>query len=580
MKGQTTIYTEVEPFEDDFNDGNYTGWSAWSGTWSAANMVGVFRYHAQPRDSWRRGRFRCAATAGMTPGAAATIAKANTDNDLELRFSYVCNDTSDSQYYLTVSPRYASSGDRIYLLIKPGVVNLNQRVGGVWSSLDAQVLTSTQGVEYTIRVVCDGQSVQVYRTAPGALEEEILSTSSCTVASTNYISFTPSANADFSIDNVRILSDDLSTATTFAVNNANELTSMTDYNGSTTFGFDAWGRMTSKARGSYAAAYGYKYGQMLCSVASNWPGEGGVTYDYGGNLQRRERIVDSTTVRYNWDGGFGLVSEEDDSGNLTRTYTGRLADVNGSTPATGTSRYYHGDNLGSTRLVTDSSAAALAANEYTPYGSSFLTTVESSNWGFAMLGDDTSIGMFFAPFRYYSTGTSRWATRDPVPYFAATNKFGYAHNNPVSFSDASGLWPLDIVAGGLFSFMDERARGCGFGSAVLAGFISAGVAAAPLHWGVFSGTAGGALTSWLRGGDSNAIADAAIAGGIANGLLGSAGDLVESAGYIAAASGNWAVGTAGVALGAIIGGAGASIATSLTDSLSPRGKYTGNCLIE
>lgn len=79
------LLTKVEPFEDNFNDGNYTGWSVWSGTWSALN-------------NYLR----------MTPGTAGTIAKANTDADLELRFTDVNNDTSDNNYYLVVGPRTAS----------------------------------------------------------------------------------------------------------------------------------------------------------------------------------------------------------------------------------------------------------------------------------------------------------------------------------------------------------------------------------------------------------------------------------------------------------------------------------------
>ena len=65
------MLTKVEPFEDDFNDGNYTGWSVWSGTWSAAN-------------NYLR----------MTPGTSGTVAQSNTDNGLELRFAYTCNDMS------------------------------------------------------------------------------------------------------------------------------------------------------------------------------------------------------------------------------------------------------------------------------------------------------------------------------------------------------------------------------------------------------------------------------------------------------------------------------------------------------
>lgn len=78
--------------------------------------------------------------------------------------------------------------------------------------------------------------------------------------------------------------------TTFVYNNANELVSSTTGGVTTEYGFDGWGRMTSKAiDGSYSAAYAYRYGDKLCSVASDFPDEGNVAYEYGGDGKRHER---------------------------------------------------------------------------------------------------------------------------------------------------------------------------------------------------------------------------------------------------------------------------------------------------
>ncbi len=147
----------------------------------------------------------------MTPGTAGTIAKAHTDASLELRFTYVCNDDSDTSYGLLVGPRYAAGGDRIYLYFYPDRAVLAQRVSGVWTQLDWDGADSVEGTEYTARIVCDGSNVKVYRSEPGQLETKILETSSCTATATNYVAFTPQTDADFAIDNIRILSDDLRT---------------------------------------------------------------------------------------------------------------------------------------------------------------------------------------------------------------------------------------------------------------------------------------------------------------------------------------------------------------------------------
>ncbi len=415
------LLTKVEPFEDDFNDGNYTGWSVWSGTWSAANN------HLH-----------------MTPGTAATIAKANTDNDNELRFTYVNNDTSDNGYYLIVGPRYGTGGDRIYLNILRGSINLAQRVSGVWTGLVGAAVTTEEGVEYTIRVVCDDSDVKVYRAAPDELEELVLETSNCTMTYTNYVTFTPSTDADFAIDNIRILSDDLSNTTTFAVNNANELTSMTDYNGTTTFGFDDWGRMTSKARGSYEATYGYRYGQMLRSVTSDFPGEGNVTYEYGGDGKRRAATHGTEASSYSWGLGTQAVSEEDENGALARTHVNRFADILGSDPSSGSTRYYFLDRLGSTRSMRNQSRELVSEFEYEPYGETYFhADVLLAMRGFSGMRADGYSGFYFTRFRMYMPSIGRWISREPAR-LDGPNLYEYGFDNPVLYVDPWGLFPFNF----------------------------------------------------------------------------------------------------------------------------------------
>ncbi len=390
---------------------------------------GVSRYHAQPCDTWRRGRFRFAATAGMTPGTAGTIAKANTDADLELRFTYVNNDTSDNGYYLIVGPRYGTGGDRIYLNILRGSINLAQRVSGVWTGLVGAAVTTEEGVEYTIRVVCDDSDVKVYRAAPDELEELVLETSNCTMTYTNYVTFTPSTDADFEIDNIRILSDDLSNTTTFAVNNANELTSMTDYNGSTTFGFDDWGRMTSKARGSYEAEYGYKYADMMTSLNSDYPGESNYTYEYGGNGKRISWTRDSAQTKFRWGKGMSLVNEEDGSGELTLTYFGYcLGAAQGANPATGSWVTYSLDKLGTVHSVRNSSKVAVSQMMYSPFGEKVSAAGTYVARGYTGHYDDGS-GHLYHYYRDYFPKFSRWTVRDPLGPIDGPNLYSYSRGN-------------------------------------------------------------------------------------------------------------------------------------------------------
>ena len=66
---------------------------------------------------------------------------------------------------------------------------------------------------------------------------------------------------------------------TYGHNNANELTSMTQGGVTTNFSYDAWGRQTQKTRSGSTATYGYRYGQRLHEVTSNFPGEGSRMFD-------------------------------------------------------------------------------------------------------------------------------------------------------------------------------------------------------------------------------------------------------------------------------------------------------------
>ena len=73
-----------------------------------------------------------------------------------------------------------------------------------------------------------------------------------------------------------------------ACDTANQLTNTTVDNTVTNFTYDDWGRMAGKTQGAYAATYGYRFGDKLKSVRSNFPGENAaVDYNYDGLGKRR-----------------------------------------------------------------------------------------------------------------------------------------------------------------------------------------------------------------------------------------------------------------------------------------------------
>ncbi len=242
--------------------------------------------------------------------------------------------------------------------------------------------------------------------------------------------------------------------TAFAYNNANEQTSRVNGGTTITQAYDAWGRLTSKSDGTYAATYAYRYGSKLYSVTSDFPGEGNVTYETGGNGKRRSRVAGVDETWYNYTVGFDEVSTEDDAdgstGTLTMTNVVRspsapvsatLADLAGATPASGTARYYATDHLGSTRSAWDASKASVGTYEFTPYGSEYMHTgaaLDSLASAYTGKPWDDTAQLFHFPYRQYSPDMARWTTRDPLGMVDGPNVYGYVMGNPVLLVDPLG----------------------------------------------------------------------------------------------------------------------------------------------
>jgi RHS repeat-associated protein len=245
-------------------------------------------------------------------------------------------------------------------------------------------------------------------------------------------------------------------ATVFTYNNANEQTNMNDGTSSLDMAYDTWGRLTSKDDGTYTATYAYRYGGKLYSVTSDFPGEGNVTYETGGDGKRRSRVAGLAESWYNYTAGFDVVSTEDDAdgstGALTMTNVVRspraqvsatLADLAGATPSTGTARYYATDHLGSTRSVWNASKVAVGTYEFTPYGVEYNHTgaaLDTLAGGYTGKPWDDTAKLFHFPYRQYSPDMARWTSRDPLGMADGPNVYAYVRGNLLNRFDRLGLY--------------------------------------------------------------------------------------------------------------------------------------------
>jgi RHS repeat-associated protein len=117
--------------------------------------------------------------------------------------------------------------------------------------------------------------------------------------------------------------------------------------------------------------------------------------------------------------------------------------------------WYLSDHLGSTSLMVDENGLDVERTDYFPYGQVRSGGLEK--YGFTGQENDADTGLMYYGARYYSPEYSIFVQPDtmlPDPYNPqALNRYSYALNNPVKYTDPSGHF-VDIVVDAGFLAMD------------------------------------------------------------------------------------------------------------------------------
>jgi len=134
-----------------------------------------------------------------------------------------------------------------------------------------------------------------------------------------------------------------------------------------------------------------------------------------------------------------------------------IAEYTSGTPAAGDTSYLTTDHLGSTRLVTDSGGNVKARYDYLPFGEEIGANIgsrstvvgyggtDSTKQKFTQKERDGESGLDYFLARYYSSAQGRFTSPDPLMAsgFAnepqSWNRFSYTVNNPLKYTDPSGL---------------------------------------------------------------------------------------------------------------------------------------------
>jgi RHS repeat-associated protein len=131
--------------------------------------------------------------------------------------------------------------------------------------------------------------------------------------------------------------------------------------------------------------------------------------------------------------------------------------------------YYHGDQIGSARMISDAHGTAVWEGTFLPFGYEMNASSAENRFKFTgheRDGESGESGLDHTWFRQYASKTGRWLTPDPGglavvdPLNPQTwNRYAYVNNNPLNAADPWGLEPcqngIDPVNGNICTTHSE-----------------------------------------------------------------------------------------------------------------------------
>jgi RHS repeat-associated protein len=126
----------------------------------------------------------------------------------------------------------------------------------------------------------------------------------------------------------------------------------------------------------------------------------------------------------------------DSAGGITAQYFASGEMISGS------SYFYSLDQLGSTREMVTSTGTIVSDRQYDPYGRvSIISESVAPDFGFAGYYMHPRSGLNLTLARAYSASYGRFINRDPIEESGGVNLYAYVVNDPVGFTDDTGLIP-------------------------------------------------------------------------------------------------------------------------------------------
>jgi RHS repeat-associated protein len=202
---------------------------------------------------------------------------------------------------------------------------------------------------------------------------------------------------------------------------------------SKTFGYDSNGNCTSVVVGGATTSLTYDDSNRVTGIT--YPSTATNSFVYNGEDLRVSKTDSAGTSAVITD-GTGVASPV--LKDARAVYTPGISERAGTT-----SKFYHGDALGSTRGITDGSQAVTDTVLYDAFGMTVSRTgTTATPFGFVgaqQYQTDSDSGLQLLGHRYYDPSIGRFISSDPIQ--DGDNWYAYCENEPLGLVDPEGLQP-------------------------------------------------------------------------------------------------------------------------------------------
>ncbi|MCI0565550.1 MAG: hypothetical protein MN733_44365, partial [Nitrososphaera sp.] len=208
--------------------------------------------------------------------------------------------------------------------------------------------------------------------------------------------------------------------------------------GGASFGFNAEGQTMSKTDGAGTSAYQWDARGRLTQVTL--PNGQAVNYGYDVLGRRISRTTSGGTTTFQYDGADVVIDRE--SGGSAYDYLNGL-DIDDKLRQSGGAfgtLYFLQDHLGSTTALTGAGGALIEQQQYEAFGANAGSV--RTRYGYTGRERDELTELVYYRARWYGPQEGRFLSEDPAGLDESANFYTYVVNNPLSYTDPSGMYVM------------------------------------------------------------------------------------------------------------------------------------------